>query len=301
MKSFFIIFSVQLRARFGLSALKSDFANNRAKFIKNALLGLLVLFSFATLIGMWGWLVYSLTIGLSQLGMQELSLLLPFMASMLLVLVFGIAGIFGQLFQAKDIELLASLPVGQGAVFASKFFLVYLYELGASLLFVLPAIFAYMLAAGGGAPLIIKGIIAALTVPVIPLAISAFISIILMRFSGFARHRELFMVVAGIALTAAFIGIQQWISFQLGNMSQSEIFAILEQNSGLISLAGRSFPPALWLTNAVALSGMDSLIGWALYLLCSAAVFAAACAVLTVCFVVLTASFPEFCAVFTPF
>jgi len=269
MSDFAKVFGIQLKARFSLSGSKKG-------MLKSIGLGILVVISVISLIGAWAGLLYLFFSGLEMINMLDLGLLLPFLAGMVVVLIFGVPGVLGILFQSKDISFLASLPVRQGTVFASKFFLVYLYELSISLVFLLPAIIVYGIIAGVSAVFYLKGVLAVLLLPMLPLVLSSLISLVLMRFSGLTKRRELFMVIGGFILTIGYVVGQNMLMSRISQMSQEAILAYLEQANGIVRLIGSAFPPALWAVNAVTMTGADSLINWALYLLSTIGAFAVA-------------------------
>lgn len=269
MSDFLKVFGIQLKARFRPAGPKKGLARTIG-------LGAAIAVSIVSLIGLWTGMLYLYLGGLKAIGLLDLGLLMPFLAGMLVVLIFGVAGVLGILFQSKDISFLASLPVRQSSVFASKFFLVYLYELVILLLFVLPAIFVYGSIAGAGLFFYLKGIAAALLLPMLPLAISTLLSLILMRFTGLAKRREMLMVIAGFVLTIGYVIGQNMLMSRIAMMSQDEIYALLSQANGFVQTVGRSFPPALWAVSAVARTGLESLANWGLYLLSAFGAFAIA-------------------------
>jgi ABC-2 type transport system permease protein len=202
MSDFAKVFGIQLKSRYSMSGSKKG-------LMKNIGLGIVIVISILSLIGAWAGFLFLFFSGLQSINMLDLGLLMPFLAGMIVVLIFGVAGILGILFQSKDISFLASLPLKQGSVFASKFFLVYLYELSIMLAFLLPAILVYGIIAEMGPVFYLKGILAVLLLPMLPLVISTLISLVLMRFSGLSKRRDLFMVVGGFILTIGYVVGQQ--------------------------------------------------------------------------------------------
>lgn len=274
MSDFLRLFSVQLKVRFGFADLLTERKKNPKAFLKKILMLILVAISFATLGGMWGWVLYAFFAGLTTLGMIDLALLLPFLVGMIVVLIFGITAILGILFMSKDIEFLASLPIKQGTVFASKFMLVYLYELAVMLFFMIPAIIIYGILADMGAAFYIKSFFVTLLLPMLPLAIATLLSLFLMRFTGLAKRRELFMVVGGFILTIGMVVGQNLLTARLSNMDQNELLDLLSKSNGVVLLFGRAFPPAFWAVKASVASGLEGLTNWALYLTSTLGAFA---------------------------
>jgi ABC-2 type transport system permease protein len=271
MSDFLKVFRIQLRARF------SQKASSRKERWKNFGLGLVIVLSLGSLLFSWAFVLHGLFATLHQANMLDVGLLSIFIAGMLVVLIFGVVGVLGVLFQSKDISFLASLPLKQGAVFASKFFIVYLYELAVLIVAVLPAIIVYGIFTSGGVLYYIKATIAMLLLPMLPLILSTLISLVLMRFSGLSKRRDLFAVVGAFLLVIGYLVGQQFLMSKISTMSQDAIIALIMEAGSFVKVIGRSFPPALWAVNAVTLSGVDSLINWALYLASSLAAFALTC------------------------
>jgi ABC-2 type transport system permease protein len=129
----------------------------------------------------------------------------------------------------KDISFLASLPVRQGTVFASKFFL----SISTSfqfVVFLLPAIVVYGIIAGVSA-VFIKRRLAVLLLPMLPLVLSSLISLVLMRFSGLTKRRELFMVIGGFVLTIGYVVGQNLLMSRISQMSQDAISPFLNRQT----------------------------------------------------------------------
>jgi ABC-2 type transport system permease protein len=261
------VFRIQLKARFGFAGSKKD-------MLKQIGLGLVVVVSVISLAVIWAKFLHYFFTGLKTIGMLDAGLLMPFIAGMLVVLIFGVPGVLGVLFQSRDISFLASLPLKQGSVFASKFFLVYLYELAIMYIFLLPAIIVYGMIDRAGTLFYVKGVLAIFFLPMLPLALSAFLSLLLMRFSGLTKRRELFMVIGGFVLTIGYIVGQNILMARVAQMSEEALLALLQQASGIIRVIGRALPPALWAVSAVLFTGTESLINWLLYLASSIAAFA---------------------------
>jgi len=267
MSDFMKVLGIQLRSRYSLKALSSK------EMMKVLGIGFIVVISLISMISAWVALLYGFFSGLASMNMLDLGLLLPFIAGMFTVLIFGIAGIMGTLFQSKDISFLASLPLKQGAVFASKFFLVYLYELAIMLGFIMPAIVVYGLMTGSGLGYYVKGFVAALFMPLLPLIISTLISLLLIRFSLFSRRRDMIAIVGGFILVVGYILGQQYLLSRVSQMSQEELMALLVQANSIVGVIGRALPPALWAVYAVTKTGAESLVNWAFYLISIGAAF----------------------------
>ena len=236
----------------------------------------LIIFGLGSLLVMWCGLMYFLFSGMKLVGMLETGLFLPFFAGMIVVLLFCVVGVIGILFQSKDMEFLASLPLSGGTVFAAKFALVYFSELLVTLALVYPAIVIYGIVAEMGALFYVSALVVTLILPMIPLAVATLLSLVLMRFSGLSKHREKFVMIIGIALTLTLVIGQQVFSAQMnmsGGFNEQDIANLLEENSGLLDVVGRSFPPAMWAAKAAA-GGSGSLASWGLYVLSSLAALA---------------------------
>lgn len=260
MKLFFRLFGVQLNQRLGISAIRAGLRDDPKRTLGRSALWLIVLISFGALIGMYTWLVYQMLPAFQQLGMESLLLGLIFLLSMAFVFFMGIVYLIGTLFFSKDTEFLASLPIPQRTVFAAKFGQVLLGEIGVSMLLLLPPCIVYGIMSGVGIGYWLCMVLILPLVPCIPLALSALLSLLLMRFTALWRRRDLLTVIGSVALVVA-IMLGQWQLQSLipEDMGLEAVMALITDSSGLLQRITAAFPPSRWAAEGL-LHGGGSLL-----------------------------------------
>lgn len=261
MTPFFRLLRLQISHRFGFSAIRAGWRDERKKMIVHAAAYLVAGISVAALLGMYAWLLTVLIPGFQSLGMEEMLLGVVLLMSMAFVLFMGAFYLIGLLFFSKDTEFLAALPIPQGTVFAAKFAQVLLGEIVTSGLIVLPAFIVYGLSAGGGLGYWLRALLVFLFVPCIPLAISGFVSLLLVRFSALWRRRELLTIVGSMVLVIGAIAGQTYLQAKLPqDLSAEAIAALLSDHSGLLRQIASVFPPSLWAAEGLSAGGGQLLL-----------------------------------------
>jgi ABC-2 type transport system permease protein len=135
--------------------------------------------------------------------------------AMLVCLVLGTITLLSVVFLAKDTETYAAMPLRQHSVFAAKFSLVYIAELGTVIFLLAPAagVFGYVVSPG---PLFwLRLVFLALLLPVLPLAFSSLLALPLMRLFGRVRGRGVVGLVAGLLFLAGVMAGQMWLSARM--------------------------------------------------------------------------------------
>ncbi|MDL2288937.1 hypothetical protein LJC32_06160 [Oscillospiraceae bacterium OttesenSCG-928-F05] len=278
MGQYFRLLTLQLKLRYGISAWPYYFRVQPGKTARRAFLmvclGLALLSVYGAYIGM----IFALVTGMHAIGADDLALTLPFVAVFFVVLIFGIVSVLGLLFQAGDIEMLASLPIRQQTVFAAKFSVVYLGELGLAALFVLPAVILLGGASGAGALFYIKGILAVFLLPMIPLSLAALVSLVLMRISFLTKHKDAVTLIGGLLFVALTMGFQVFFQRYMQTMefTGEELDALIGTVVGLAGRIGTVVPPVYWASSAVVGGGSEALIGGVFFVLLSVGLFALA-------------------------
>lgn len=237
--------------------------------------GILMAFSFLVLGGMWSVACYFLFGALAAGGNAELGLFGVNVMAMLMTLFFSIASVIGTLFSATDSELLMSMPLRQGSVFAAKFVYVYAGELLITAFIALPAYVCYMIAVGFNVWTAAAALLVVALLPALPMVLASLASLLLMRSAVFMRHREAFMTAFSVVIAVGFSLGGQLLGQMMGRLDENELMAVLGGASDILSLAARSFPPAAWAARAVStgagyLAAAANLGLW--LLLCGAAI-----------------------------
>ncbi len=267
MSGFLTLLKIQLKSRYGISALKHEYNQDRKSFYKKAGLAFFVLLSLLTLVGMYCFVVYKAIFMFKEYGQQDIILAIAFLISMIMILFFGFYMVLGTLFFSKDSEFLATLPVKQSTVFLSKFTLVYLSELSLSFLLIAPVVIMYGVMMSMPILFYLKAVVVWMFVPAIPLLIASLLSSIFMGFIAKTRHRNLISIIGGMCAVILMVGLQVAFNMLVRTQDSSGVLALV-QPGGVVNAIGAAFPPGSWAANALALSGSTS-IGYLLSYLCT--------------------------------
>lgn len=269
MKETMTLLKIQLAARYGFAEMKT----NKKQMHKR--LGMLAVVAFAMiyLLAIYVFIMFMVFQGAKQLGSPEIVITISSAACAFVVFLFGIFIILTVLFFAKDSEFLLSLPVRQRSIFASKFAMVMLREYPLMLFLMLPPVIIYGVYMGLSVLYYLKALIIILLLPLIPLAASALLSMLLMRIAARMRHRELFATVGGILFFALIMVGQLLLNNALSSSDPSKIMQQFAQKGGAVDMLGRYYPPALWATKSLMSSDIQSWLNLLLFVVVSVAAF----------------------------
>lgn len=275
MRTFLLLFRVQMRNRLGLSALRTTFHKDKKRFLMGALVAFAAVAGVGTLIGCYALLVH--TVFAAAAGpfsfVREMVLALLFLLMPLMTLITGTATMLGTLYFGRDAELLAALPARKGAVFASKFAQVLFFEYLVVLALCLPPVLLYP--AGFTVSYLARAALVLFLLPFIPLTVCAALSLLLMRAGALVRHREALMV-AGAFLGIGAVFALQALLLKNGeeNLTAQAVLSFLLSRRSLVDLLVGAYPPAGWALRALTGAGAAAFGQLSLLALASAACLA---------------------------
>ena len=206
-------------------------------------------------------------------GMHQ-PLMLPGLAvlvGMIGTLMLGFFQGLSELYQGKDSVFLAVLPITSRQVFAARLIALYVSELALNLLLMAPAFVMYGMEQGTAWPYALTGLLVFLLSPMIPMALVAAVASLLMRVSGFARHRETVVMALSMVLALAYsFAVTRFNTQVKDEEGMQMIMAMMASDNGIIKKMLDFFPPARW--------GVEGFTGnWGmLALLCAASIGAMA-------------------------
>lgn len=278
MSKFFSLLKLQVKVRFGLSMARYNFRNNRKELWKAVGLALVILLAIAQLLAIYAYIMRALHRAATALASPQLIITLAASGAGLFILIFGVFYILGVLFLAKDTEFLASLPVRQSSVFLSKFALVMIGEYPIVFFLMAPPVIIYGASEQKGVLYYVAALVIMLILPVIPLVISAILSLCLMGTVSRIRRRSLAVTVGSVILLIAFLIGENMLISRIPDegLGTEFLVKILEREDGLVEWSGRIFPPSVWVTKALAGTGTAAFANFVYLVLLSAACFAAA-------------------------
>ena len=243
-RAFWILFRAQMRNRLGVSALRS-WRTDRRRMLRDLLIGLCALAGVGSVIGLYAWMLAVLfDAAKGPLAfVQELTLMAILTLLQAMTLLLGTGTMLGTLYFGRDSELLAALPVGRRTVFASKFAQVLVFEYALVLAFGLPPVVLY--AQAFSLSYAVRGALVLLLLPLLPLTVSALLSLLLMRASALIRHREALMIGATFAaMLAIFLGQMALMRVGEDSLTLRAILQFLMARKTLADRFARLYPPA---------------------------------------------------------
>lgn len=272
-----MLFWLQVKMRLGLSAMKFYFKRDKKKFNMNIFILVAVLYSYGMMLFMYGSIYRALVQSALELGLGSLMIAATILLAMIMSLFFGTFQLNAAVFNAKDIEWYAPLPLKPEAVFFAKFGYVYLIELATSFLILAPSYVLYAAEVGAGIGFWLLAVLTLPLVPIIPLALSALLSLPLSKFSAKFRNRELIMtVLTGVFVIAIALG-SMLLSGTMGRVMTGDI-SMLENvfinAEPVLRTVTSIFPPAMWLALGLTFA-QDALSSILLFLAVSVAIMTA--------------------------
>ncbi len=251
-REFFLLFKMHLHMRLGLSALKDQRRTGKGKAKQIGFL-FLALYVVAALWLSVGLLLNAILGPAIELGLGNLLFGIGIFACMAMVLVLGTLSLLGLVFGARDTELYAALPVRPRSVFLAKFSMVYLTELAFLLFLLVPIGVLFGTGMGLGWTFYARLLLAALVIPVVPLALSSILVMPLMRLVTLSKRRDMFMLIISIAFMLLMVFGQLILSSQSGRLmgDPSQAMALLTDSEAMLRAMLRYFPPALWAESVI--------------------------------------------------
>ena len=239
-------------------------------------LGLLAI--WVLLLALLVFYVGGLAYGLICLGLEAVVPAYLITISSVLIFVFGMLKAGGIIFRKEGYDILCALPLSKGAVAISRLLSMYVEELLLALAVLLPgmAVYAWNLRPGVG--FYLTGLLGIGSIPLLPMAASICIGVLITGISSRMRHKSL--VAAGLSVFAV-LGIMYGTSRLSAVEGSIDPKMLKNLSASVMALLGKVYPPAVWLGRAITCG--DVLCG----LLCavlSLAVFAAVAAGVALCF-----------------
>ena len=273
MRKFISLLKLQINARYGLSNVLYNIKSDKKALWKSIGMGLVILIAMAEIIGIYTFMMLQLYKGAVSINAPQVVLTMAAVASGIIVLIFGIFYILSTVFLAKDTELLTSLPLPQGSVFLSKFALVLLGEYPFAFFLMIPPVIIYGIGQNMGVIYYLLAIICTLFIPLVPLVISALLSLFLMNIVGRSRHRDLITIIGSIILLVGIFLGQNYLISQMPDNEQEFLIELLKSSNAIVEFMGRAFPPAIWITKILSGTFTEAMVNMAYLLIVSIGAF----------------------------
>lgn len=250
---------------FGLSSMVYSFKNK-----KNRWQIILIGFAFLSLIPTYFMLISGLVKiydAYRQIGQQSMFLLNGFLASQMLVFLFGLLYVMSKYYFSNDLNQLVPLPIKPSYIVGSKFVTLMFSEYLTSLPIILPFIIIYGIKGSEGIVYWIYSLLLTLTLPALPLVLASILVMIFMRYTNVKGKKDLIRIVGAVL----FLIILFFFQFKIQSIAQKALmkgdnffFDLVRDSNLLVKRLGLAFPPSMW--GSLALSNYSSIKGF-LYLL----------------------------------
>ena len=259
MRTFMSLLKTNINVYFGISALKYRFTKEKKRLWEPIFILLSIIIGGGSLLILYSLLLLGIFMGGQAISHPEIVLTFAFMATQLLILVFGIFYIMSVFYFSNDMNILIPLPLRPAEVLGVKFIIILIGEYLIALPMLLPAFIIYGIGTWSNIFYWLKGIILVLMAPILPLVIASVFVILLMRFINIRKSKDL-MVVLG-SLLGLFLGLGvNFLTQNIPEGNEKEFFVnLIESNRGLIEAIGNKFPPSVWATLGLTSPGLQGL------------------------------------------
>lgn len=133
------------------------------------------------------------------------------------------------LFKPRDNDMLLAMPIRRSTIVFTRMIKFYLFEMVYCLIFLLPAVIAYAMNVPAEPSFYLVATTMILLVPVIPIAISCLIGLVIASISGKFKHKTLWQVVLSFAILFASVGLVFVFNNPSSNIDGREIIAISDR------------------------------------------------------------------------
>ena len=196
-------------------------------------------------------------------------------AGAVVVFFFGVFYVLSIFYFSSDVEKLLPLPLRAFEILGAKFLVTTVYEYIGALLITGPLYITYGIRSGAGPAFYVIATLVYLLLPVIPLAIASILVMAVMRFTPFARNRDVFNIVVSLLILVLALGFNVGMQKLIGISDPNLVTKLLGQDGGSIArITSSMFPGTGFAASALATAGsLESLGNLLLFVLFSAAAF----------------------------
>ncbi|MBN2883763.1 MAG: hypothetical protein JXN10_09555 [Clostridia bacterium] len=212
--------------------------------IQKPLFAVLMLVAFSPMVFSLVEIIRVMYGSLDMFGQGDSIMALGLLVASMVVFIFGIFYTIGSYYMAQDIPIYLQLPLKPWEISISRFAMVLLYEYLTMLIFFLPVVLGFGIAAEKGVFYYLLSVPVFLMVPILPLSLASMLVITIMSFSKKAINKDRFTMIAsllGLGIGVGFnFGFQSLIS-RVDNANGFQEMVL----SGKISMAeniARFFP-----------------------------------------------------------
>ena len=217
--------------------------NSKKSKTKAILIGLAIAYGFVAFFGSFGYMFFNFGEILDEMGQIKLllSFLTVYMIGLSVILVLLRAS--GYLFYYKDYDILAPLPIHPRTVLFSKVTVLLIMLYASSFILTLPMSFAYFYWTGFKVISILFYLIAFFFIPLIPVIVMSFLSLLIAIATARFRSSKLITIILLFVLVFGIMAA----SFSVNEVDANPLTGQIDLFAGL----SRAYPPTMWFMNAI--------------------------------------------------
>jgi len=244
--------------------LKSGFGVNDAKSKKwfKCFIYIVLAVSFLPILALLYVMIDAMLPLYARIDQMALPMGLMLFLTCFVIFIFSLFAIPSIFYFSSDIDVLLGLPLSGEQIISAKFTVCLIYEYLFSCGVMIPTYAAYLHYGGMPVTFLLYAIPIILILPVFPLVLSTFFTILLMRFVPFFKNRDRFNLISGILLVVLGMGFSLYIN-TLGAQSETQLLNhLLSGNNSLLDLFMKLFPMIPYYSKALTNGSIiDFLIG----------------------------------------
>ncbi|MEG2984996.1 MAG: ABC transporter permease [Peptostreptococcaceae bacterium] len=233
----------------GINKLKSSDKKNNFKKIS---IGILIFFSMIILITSMFYLMMDLTDVLKRVNQMEVVLVISIIGVTIFNLINSLYKAPAYLYQAKDYEILSSLPIKDSDIFASKLISLilsnYLYS---AIIIIIPSL-AYFIKSDASTIYLINLFIMFIVTPLLPIIIVSIITYFIGSISSKSKYKNGMLIIGSMIVT---LGIMV-LSYNIDDFVQT----IVKNSSSIMEIAQKVYPPTYYFVDALKNNNMLSVL-----------------------------------------
>lgn len=259
-------------------------ALNKTNGKKSNKIGITILYilAFAYIGGLFAYISYESILSLSQIHQEVLFLQLAFSGVVVFAVFQTLFTSLNLLFFSKDIENLLPLPISPLKIIMAKFNCLIISQTITAGIILLPILIVYGVLLNYSFYYYLMSIIVVVLIPIIPVILSAFVVVMIMKFTKIIKNKEFVQYFSVIIIMAFVIGIQFFAGgSQNQEITNSELADEFVSNSEIINNSSdiifTTMPAVNVITNYNNFEGLKSL---AILILESFGIYVVVCALL---------------------
>lgn len=196
-------------------------ALNKISDKKSGKIGMIIIYilAFGYLAGCFGYISYECILTLSEINQEVLFLKLAFSGIIMFAVIQTLFTSLNLLFFSKDIENLLPLPISTLKIIMAKINCLIVSQLITASIILFPTLIVYGNILNCNILFYAISILVVLLIPVVPVVISAFVVVIVMKFTKIIKNKEVVQYISVFLIMAFVIGMQ----FFVGTSEESNI------------------------------------------------------------------------------